>query len=353
MKGLILAAGLGTRLRPITSVRPKALISVANKPIIVHALDNLVEAGVTDIGIVVSHQTLGHLRNALQDYKNAALTYIMQENPEGLAHAVKVSRDYLQNDPFVMYLGDNLFEHGITSFVDAYDADTCNAVLALIEVEDPRAFGVAVVENGRVNLLVEKPKEPPSNLAVAGIYVFDHTVHEVIEDLPRGAKNEYQITDAIQAMISKGRTIVPVEVKGWWKDTGKPHELLDANRLVLETLQSTIQSPLEDSKLVGEVSVGRNSTIRNTKIVGPVIIGDNCVVDNAYLGPYTSVADGVTIRDAEMEYSIIGENSRIIDIRTRLQSSVVGVDVHVEGRTSRPRTHELILGDKSRTIIQE
>ncbi|HEX7021419.1 MAG TPA: sugar phosphate nucleotidyltransferase, partial [Trueperaceae bacterium] len=201
MKGLILAAGLGTRLRPLSSIRPKHVVAVANKPLIVHSLDNLVEAGVQHVGIVVSHLTVDYIKEALESYDAAKITYINQEPPLGLAHAVKVSQDFLNDDPFVMYLADNLFEHGIREFVDAFKPEEgVNAVLALVPVDNPRAFGVAVVKGDRVERLVEKPQNPPSNLAVAGVYVFDSHVHDIIEQLEPSARGEYEITDAIQGL---------------------------------------------------------------------------------------------------------------------------------------------------------
>src|SRR5690606_11028051 len=237
MKGLILAAGLGTRLRPLTSLRPKPTIAVANKPLIHYAVDNLVDAGVDHIGVVVGPPTEAPIRETLEGYRGARFEYVMQDPPLGLAHAVKVARPFLGDDPFVMYLSDNLFEHGIKDFVAAYDPGAgVNAVLALVEVPDPRQLGVAVVEGGRIERLVEKPADPPSNLAVAGVYVFDAKVHAAIDGLEPGAKGEYQITDAIQRMIEAGDTVAPVVVSGWWKDTGKAEDILDANRLVLGRL---------------------------------------------------------------------------------------------------------------------
>src|SRR5690554_4196359 len=220
MKGLILAAGLGTRLRPITSLRPKPTIAVANQPLIHYAVQNLVDAGIQEIGVVVSHDTIEHLKASLEDFPGADFRYIIQDPPRGLAHAVKASRGFLGDSDFMMYLGDNLFEHGISHFRNAFKPDEgVNAVLALVPVEDPRQLGVAVVEDGRITQLVEKPEVPPSNLAVAGVYVFDKSIHPIIDRLEPGAKNEYQITDAIFQLIQQGGLVRPVEVQGWWKDT--------------------------------------------------------------------------------------------------------------------------------------
>ncbi|MEM7736006.1 MAG: glucose-1-phosphate thymidylyltransferase [Deinococcota bacterium] len=354
MKGLILAAGLGTRLRPLTSLRPKPIINVANKPIIVHAIDNLVEAGITEIGVVISHATVDYIKDTLSHYKGASFTYLMQDPPKGLAHAVSVARDFLADDPFVMYLGDNLFEHGITSFVDAFKQGDVNAVLALVHVADPRSFGVAVVEDGRVVSLVEKPKDPPSDLAVAGIYVFDKSVHKIIETLEPSARGEYEMTDAIQGLIDKGLTVTPLETSGWWKDTGKPNELLDANRLMLQKLEdSHIEGHLENTEIIGSVVVAQGASLKNSKVVGPVVIGEGTVIEDAYVGPYTSIGDSVEIRDAELEYSVVERGSKITSVQHRIQSSLIGVQVEVKGRTARPSALQIILGDKSSAIIPE
>ncbi len=353
MKGLILAAGLGTRLRPLTSLRPKPLITVANKPIILHAVDNLVNVGITNIGIVVSPLTKPYLQASLEEYPHANFSYILQNPPEGLAHAVKVSRSFLGDEPFVMYLGDNLFEKGIGDFIKAFEPKKCSAVLALVKVNNPKAFGVAVVEKGHVVSLIEKPTQPPSNLAVAGVYVFDSAIHKVIDTLPRGAKNEYQITDAIQALINKGGIVAPIEVKGWWKDTGEPEDILDANRLLLLKIKNHCLGNIKNSKVIGNVIIEEEAIIKHAKIVGPAIIGRKAHIKNAYIGPFTSIGEGAEIIDAEVEYAVIEQRSCIIGVKTRLQSSLIGADVKVTSRNSRPKTHQLIIGDRSLAYLNE
>jgi len=356
MKGLILAAGLGTRLRPITSLRPKPTISVANKPLIHYAVDNLVEAGVTDIGVVVSYLTVESIKETLAGYQGARFTYVLQNPPQGLAHAVKVARDFLADDPFVMYLSDNLFEHGITSFVRSFDPQKgMNAVCALVpvSVEAARSLGVAVVEDERITRLVEKPQDPPSTLAIAGVYVFDRHIHAMITDLEPGAKGEYQITDAIQMLISAGYNVAPVEVEGWWKDTGNPDDILDANRLQLMRLKGSVRGEVENAKLVGEVVVEEGAVVRDTTIFGPAIIGRGAHVENAYLGPFTSIGDEVRVVNAEIEYAVVGARSIIRGVGPRIQGSLIGEDVHVEGHDGRPSTHRLIVGDESRIMLQE
>ncbi len=356
MKGLILAAGLGTRLRPITSLRPKPTISVANKPLIHYAVDNLVEAGVREIGVVVSYLTINSIKETLTNVPGVRFEYILQNPPQGLAHAVKVSRDFLGDDPFVMYLSDNLFEHGIRSFVSAYRPDEgMNAVLALVPVseDEARGLGVAVVEDGRITRLVEKPETPPSTLAVAGVYVFDQTIHDMIEGLEPGAKGEYQITDAIQRLIESGHAVAPVEVPGWWKDTGRPEDILDANRLELMRIKRDVRGTIDNANLVGEVVVEQGAVVRDATVFGPAIIGRDAVVEGAYIGPFTAIGDGVKLRNAEVEYAVVGARSTIHDVGPRIQGSLIGEDVVLAGHKGRPSTHRLIVGDESRILLQE
>ena len=354
MKGLILAAGLGTRLRPITSLRPKPTIAVAGKPLIQYAVDDLIDVGIHEIGVVVSHDTIDHLRQTLDGYRGAAYSYVLQDPPQGLAHAVAVARPFLGDDNFVMYLGDNLFERGIRAFVDAFRPEEgANAVLALVRVEDPRAFGVAVVEDGRITRLVEKPADPPSDLAVAGVYVFDATVHEAIARLEPGAKGEYQITDAIAGMIAAGRRVVPMEVEGWWKDTGKADDILDANRLLLLERRRSVQGEVEESELVGDVVVEPGAVVRRSKVFGPTLIGAGTLVLDAYVGPFTTLGEDVRVQRAEVEYSVVGARTTIRDVGARIQASLIGEDVFVAGVSTRPSTHRLVVGDKSRIELQQ
>jgi len=336
MKGLILAAGLGTRLRPITSLRPKPTINVANRPLIHYAVDNLRGAGVDTIGVVVGATTIAPIRETLDSIEGVSFEYILQDPPLGLAHAVKVARPFLGDDPFIMYLSDNLFENGITSFAEAFDpAKGVNAVLGLVEVSDPRALGVAVVKDGRITRLIEKPADPPSNLAVAGVYVFDSSVHDAIDGLKPGAKGEYQITDAIQRMIESGKNVAPVLVQGWWKDTGKAEDILDSNRLILTKLRGRVDGLVENSELVGEVVVEAGAEVRNSTIFGPALIGAGAKLERAYIGPFTTVGRRVSIDDAELEYSVVGEGTTIARVGARIQSSLIGEDVLLSGHDGR------------------
>jgi glucose-1-phosphate thymidylyltransferase len=353
VKGLILAAGLGTRLRSLTESRPKPVIAVANKPIILYAIDNLVEAGVHDIGIVVSSSTIDSLKETLSSYERASFSYIMQAPPEGLAHAVKVSRDFLGDDPFVMYLGDNLFQNGINEFIQLFQRQPeVNAVLALVRVDDPRSFGVVTIEDGRITNLIEKPKEPPSDLAVAGVYVFDACVHEVIEGLKPSGRGEYEITDAILGLIKSGKNVAPVEVSGWWKDTGKPEDILDANRLVLLSLKGCREGEVENSELIGQVSVEKGAAVRDSLIDGPAVIGAGALIEEAYIGPFTSVGTNVRVRRSELEYSVVEDESIIDSVERCIHSSLIGRHAEIRGQASRPRAHQLLLGDRSKIEIQ-
>ncbi len=354
LKGLILAAGLGSRLRPITSLRPKPTISVANKPLIHYAVDDLIDAGVREIGIVVSPETREQIAAVVEGYREARYSFVLQDPPQGLAHAVAVARDFLGDSPFVMYLGDNLFEHGITPFVDTFRADPdAAAVLALVRVDDPRAFGVAVIEDGRIMRLVEKPADPPSDLAVAGVYVFDASIFEAIDGLEPGAKGEYQITDAIARLIERGGAVLPQEVTGWWKDTGKADDILDANRLELLSRRRSIEGTVEDAQLVGDVVVMPGAVVRRSTVFGPALIGGDALVEDAYVGPFTSLGDGVTLQDAEVEYSVVGARCVIRNVRARIQASLIGEDVTIEATSKRPSTHRMIVGDASSIDLQQ
>ncbi len=355
VKGLILAAGLGTRLRPITSLRPKPIINVANRPLIHYAVENLLAAGVREIGVVVSTDTQGDLQRTLAFFKDrASFTFVLQDPPKGLAHAVQVAHPFLGDDSFVMYLSDNLFEEGITSFVEAFQPERgVNAVLALVPVDDPRAFGVAEVHENRVTQLVEKPADPPSNLAVAGVYVFDASIHAALEGLEPGAKGEYQITDGIQRMIAAGGHVAAMRVSGWWKDTGTPEDILDANRLELLRLRRDVRGVVEDAQLVGDVVLEEGAVVRNSTVFGPALIGAGSVVEDAYVGPFTTLGDGVHIEDAEIEYAVVGARAVIRHVASRIQGSLIGVEVLVESAGRRPSTHQLTVGDKSRVVLAE
>ncbi len=349
MKGLILAAGRGTRLRPLTHTRPKPVIRLAGKPIIHYALENLADAGITQVGVVVSPDTQEDIRQALRNFSGLQIDYIVQEEALGIAHAVGTARDWLGQSPFVLYLGDNLFQKGIRPFMEAFQPGV-GAVIALVRVPDPRQFGVAVLEQGRIVRLLEKPKEPPSDLAIAGVYAFSPAVLEIIARLKPSARGEYEITDAIQALINQGHLVLGQEVDGWWKDTGRPADLLDANRLLLVEQKSptpVIEGQVCDSQVTGRVVIEKGAVVRNSTILGPVHIAPNALIEGAYIGPFTSVGPGATVRQAEVEFSILEDNSVVEDVPLRLHECILGVGARVTRRNGLPKAHKLVLGDLS------
>jgi glucose-1-phosphate thymidylyltransferase len=349
MKGLILAAGRGTRLRPLTHTRPKPVIRLAGKPIIRYAVDNLLEAGITEIGVVVSPDTIEDIKLALKDCSGVQITYIVQEEALGIAHAVGTAKDWLGQSPFVLYLGDNLFQKGVKPFVEAYKPGI-SAVIALVRVPDPRQFGVAVLEQGRIVKLLEKPKDPPSDLAVAGVYVFSPAIMEIIANLKPSARGEYEITDAIQALVDQGHTVLGQEIAGWWKDTGRPADLLDANRLLLVEQKSptpVIEGQVHESQVTGRVVIEKGAVVKNSTILGPVHIAQNAIVEGAYIGPFTSVGPNAVVRQAEVEYSILEDSAVVEDVPLRLHECILGVGARVTRRQSLPKAHKLVLGDLS------
>ena len=348
VKGIIPAAGLGTRLRPLTYARPKSVLRVANQPIIRLAVNNLLEAGIREIGIVVSELTRKAIEGALSGMEDVEIAYIQQNEMLGLGHAVKVAREWIGDSDFCVYLGDNLFEHGVSRFVEVFGAQGADAVLALVEVEDPSAFGVAVLdERGQITRLLEKPQDPPSNLAVAGVYCFKPAFLDVLETITPSARGEYEITDAIAELIRRGGKVVGERVRGWWKDTGKPLDLIDANRLLLEQIETCVQGQVEGSRLTGRVIVEAGAEVRGSIIMGPVMIAAGAKIENAYLGPFTSVGRNSLIRNAEVEYSVIDEQAEVCNVAVRLQECLIGVRAKVVGHGAVPRVHRLTLSDAS------
>jgi glucose-1-phosphate thymidylyltransferase len=355
MKGLILSGGSGTRLRPLTYTSAKQLIPVANKPVLFYGIEHLVAAGVSDIGIVVG-DTAAEIEAAVGDGGRwgASVTYIPQDAPRGLAHAVKVSRDYLGDEPFIMYLGDNILRDGVQAFVDAFAAGGANAQILAARVPEPQRFGVIALDGDRVVRVVEKPATPPSDLALVGVYLFDHNVFAAIETLSPSARGELEITEAIQVLIDRGLTVRWQQVSGWWKDTGHLDDLLEANRVVLGMLEPRRESePDADSRIEGTVIVGRGTTISHSVVRGPAIIGDGCRLDHADIGPFTSLADGVVIEDATVEHCIVLQGARIEHLTGRLKASLVGRQARVYGAAAEPRAHHLMIGDRSSVGIGE
>ena len=347
MKAIIPAAGLGTRLRPLTYTRPKPVLRVAGQPIIRHAIRTLQQAGITEIGVVVSDITREEIQHALRNVEGVSITLINQHEQLGLGHAVLIAREWVGDSDFCVYLGDNLFEHGALPFVERFRSERPEALIALVEVADPTSFGVAEMNGERITRLVEKPKNPPSNMAVAGLYCFTPRIFEVLQDMPPSARGEYEITDGIQRLIEGGYGVVGQAVKGWWKDTGRPDDLLDANRLLLERIETDIRGTVEDSVLTGRVVVPPTSRVTRSKIVGPVLLAEGVVIEDAYIGPFTSIGKGSVIRAAEVEHSVIDEGASIQFVHRRLQDCLIGVRAQVRGDRTMPRTHKLTISDAS------
>ncbi len=351
MKAIILCAGKGTRLRPLTHTMAKHLIPVANKPVLFYSLEAIKNTGITDVGVIVNPYNKEEFKNTLGDGSEFGLKfeYIVQEEPKGLAHAVWIAEEFIGNDSFLMYLGDNLILEDIKPFVEEFKKNDHDASILLTPVEDPRRFGVAVLENGKIVKVVEKPKEPPSNLAIVGVYLFKPVVFEGIKNIKPSWRGELEITDAIGWLIENNYDVKGHIIYGWWKDTGKPEDLLEANRKVLEMQKgSEILGNVDNStQIQGSVIVGKGTLVVNSTIRGPVIIGNGVVIKNSYIGPYTSIGDKVTVENCEIENSIIMEGSTILDVDKRIDSSIFGKNVKLVRTEKKPKTLKFIVGDLS------
>jgi glucose-1-phosphate thymidylyltransferase len=361
VKGLILSGGAGTRLRPITHTSAKQLVPVANKPILFYGIEDMAAAGIKEIGIVIG-DTGAEIREAVGDGSRfgVEVTYLPQDAPLGLAHCVLIARDFLGDDDFVMYLGDNMIQQGLVEFVDRFERDQRRAdrptlageyqapaaQILLCPVPDPQRFGIAEVDDdGHIVALVEKPAEPKSNLALAGVYLFTAAVHEAVGAIEPSARGELEITDAIQWLIDNGRPVSHELLRGWWLDTGKKDPLLESNRRVLETLTPRCDGTLDaDSHVDGRVVIEEGAVLVNSNVRGPAIIGRGTRLENSYVGPFTAVADGCRIVDSEVEHSVILDNATIVGV-PRLTDSLIGRFVEVHRSGSRPRATRLMVGD--------
>jgi glucose-1-phosphate thymidylyltransferase len=349
MKGLILSGGAGTRLRPITHTSAKQLVPIANKPILFYGIEAMAKAGIKEIGIIIG-ETGKEIRAAVGDGSQfgVKVTYIPQDAPLGLAHCVLIAHDFLGDEDFVMYLGDNMLEQGLTQFVDDFKNARAaggpkapTAQILLCHVENPKQFGVAEIDsNGHVVRLVEKPENPPSDLALVGVYLFDKTINEAVRSIKPSPRGELEITDAIQWLVDQKKVVHHQVLQGWWIDTGKKDPLLECNRLVLEVLE-----PRND----GEVDSA--SQIEGSRIRGPVVIGSGSVVDHSYIGPYTSLGRNCKVEHSEMEHSVVLDGSSIIGI-ARLTDSLIGRDVAVTRSEQKPRALRLMLGDDSKVELE-
>ncbi|UCC76843.1 MAG: glucose-1-phosphate thymidylyltransferase [Anaerolineales bacterium] len=350
MKGLVLSGGKGTRLYPLTYTCAKQLVPVANKPVLFRVIEAIQEAGVTDIGIVVG-DTAKEIKEAVGDGSrwDLNLTYIQQDEPLGLAHAVKISQDFIGEERFVMFLGDNVIQGGISSLVRQFQDSGGNAQIVLTRVEHPQQYGVAVLKNGAVVRLVEKPRDPPSDLALVGIYMFDHNVFEAVNNIRPSWRHELEITDAIQYLVDHGYVVQPYVHTGWWIDTGAPGDMLDANRLVLDGLAPVVEGYVDrDSKLIGKVSLQKGAEVIGSVIRGPAIIGEETRIVNSYVGPFTSIYHHVVMERSEIEHSIVLEHSRIVDIPQRIESSLIGRNVEIVRSPLLPKAYKMTIGDHSK-----
>jgi len=349
MKALILSGGEGVRLRPITHTWAKQLIPIANKPILFYGIEAVKEAGITDVGIVVG-ETCEEIRQAVGEGKRWGIkvTYINQEAPLGLAHAVKISKDFLTNEPFVMYLGDNIIKQGIKSLVDEFRKNSPNSQILLAHVKNPGQFGVAQLEKGKVVRLVEKPKEPKTDLALVGVYMFDHHILEAVDNIKPSRRNELEITDAIQYLIDKGFLIHSHIIDGWWKDTGKQEDLLEANRIMLDDLKAKLEGEVDgNSQVSGKVRIEEGAQVTGSVIRGPAAIAKGCKIIHSYIGPFTSIYYNTLIEDTEIEHSIIMDECKITGLKARIEDSLIGKNVVITKSTSKPKAYRFMLGDSS------
>ncbi len=354
LKGLILSGGAGTRLRPITHTSAKQLVPVANKPVLFYGIEALVEAGVTEIGIIIAPETGEEIREAAGDGSQfgAEITYIVQDKPAGLAHAVLTAEQFIGGSPFVMYLGDNLLADGLRGLVATFRESEPDALILLTPVSDPSSYGVAELEGDQVVRLVEKPKDPPSNLALVGVYLFSPLIFEAARSLEPSWRGEYEITEAIQKLIEDGRRVQSEVVSGWWKDTGQLADMLEANRLVLEEIDGRLDGEIDDaSKVEGRVVVEAGAKVSGSVVRGPAVIGAGARIEDAYVGPYTSIGDDVTICRSEIEHSIVLAGSVVQDLGTRMEASLLGREVKLTRSDGMPKTLQMLVGDKSEIKI--
>lgn len=350
MKGLILSGGTGSRLYPLTFTHAKQLIPVANKPVLFRVIEAIRDAGITDIGIVVG-STAEQIKDAVGKGNrwDVNITYIQQDQPLGLAHAVKISRDFLGDDRFVMFLGDNVIEGGISPLIRQFATSAWNSQIVLTRIEHPEQYGVAELgEDGRILRLVEKPKNPPSDLALVGIYMFDRHIFEAADGIQPSWRGELEITDAIQWLVDHDFAVHPYIHTGWWIDTGRPGDLLEANDLVLEEMTPCIEGYVDRESVVDRrVTVQRGAEIINSTVRGPAIIGENARIVNSYIGPYTSIDHDVLVENSEIEHSMVLEQSHISDVEARIQDSLIGRKAHIFRSPIKPRALKLTLGDHS------
>ena len=350
LKGLILSGGRGTRLRPITFTSAKQLVPVANKPVLFYGIEAMAEAGIEEIGIIIAPETGAEIQEAAGDGSafGVKIEYIEQDAPLGLAHALLTAEPFLGTDAFVMYLGDNLLQGGISELVQAFTEHGPDALILLTPVPDPQNYGVAELGgDGAVARLVEKPPEPQSDLALVGVYMFTPLIHEAARAITPSGRGELEITDAIQWIVDNGQRVESHVVRGWWKDTGRLDDMLEANRLILDTIERRIDGELIDAQVEGRVIVEAGARLENATVRGPAVIGAGAIVRDAYIGPYTAVGPRCVIEGAEIEHSILLEGAAVRGLDGRMESSLLGRDVQIARGRSQPRAYRFMVGDQS------
>ncbi|MBA3306493.1 MAG: glucose-1-phosphate thymidylyltransferase [Thermoleophilaceae bacterium] len=354
MKGLILSGGKGTRLRPITHTSAKQLVPVANKPVLFYGIEAMAEAGIAEVGIIIAPETGAEIRDVAGDGSafGVRITYIEQDEPLGLAHAVLTAEPFLGDSPFVMYLGDNLLRNGITDLVRTFESDAPDALILLTPVPDPEHYGVAELSpEGRVSRLVEKPPDPQTDLALVGVYMFTSAIHDAARAIEPSGRGELEITDAIQHLVDSERRVDPHIVHGWWKDTGQVQDMLEANRLILDDLEERVDGECVDSRVEGRVVIEEGARIERSTVRGPAIVGAGSTITDAYIGPYTAIGDDVTITGAELEYSIVLSGSTVGDLEYRIEASLIGRNVRIGRGPSMPKAYRFVVGDNSEISI--
>jgi len=349
MKGLILSGGKGTRLRPITHTSAKQLVPVANTPVLFYGIRAMADAGIDEVGIIIAPETGDEIRTAAGDGSQfgVKITYVVQDEPAGLAHAVLTAEPFLGTDPFVMYLGDNLLQGGIGELKQAFESSAPDALILLTPVPDPEHYGVAELEDGRVVRLAEKPPEPRTNLALVGVYMFTSAIHDAARAIEPSARGELEITDAIQHLVDNGSRVEPHIVNGWWKDTGRLDDMLAANRLILDTIQTRLDGELIESQVDGRVVIEAGARLERAAVRGPAVIGAGAKLTDCYIGPYTAIGDDCVIEHAEVEHSILLAGSSVRNLDGRMESSLLGRNVKIDRGDRQPRAYRFMVGDNS------
>jgi glucose-1-phosphate thymidylyltransferase len=355
LKGLILSGGKGTRLRPITHTSAKQLVPVANKPVLFYGIEAMAQAGIEELGIIIAPETGEEIKEAAGSGERfgVSIEYIVQEEPLGLAHAVLTAEPFLKDSPFVMYLGDNLLQGGISDLVGAFKANEPEALILLTQVPDPENYGVAELDGAspeqarRVVRLVEKPSQPQSDLALVGVYMFTARIHDAARAISPSGRGELEITDAIQHLVDSGLKVEPHIVNGWWKDTGRLEDMLEANRLILDSLQSRVEGELVDSQVDGRVVIEQGARLEGSTVRGPAIVGAGARLKNCYVGPYSAIGENCSVLGSEVEHSIMLAGSSVCDLDGRMESSLLGRNVTIRRGEKQPRAYRFMVGDNS------